>query len=231
MRLKIKGKVGQQEILEFISSMLNSVEAAGVEEYQGVNFYFNCCKDGKSVHIVQDDGVPLNSISVSPAGVHRKTEIQDGKKLHSFVTGAGSDINLSGEFVFQEPLATMTDEELNALRANEQKAFDERMKTLREESERRDRARMEERQRKAEIESKCCAFIVEQYKIDAKDLHNIVLSRNWLVTRKGIEKYTNQDIGDVAYRIAMRPGKEDKTKRVFLFDASGNFVLHTDIPK
>jgi hypothetical protein len=168
---------------------------------------------------------------VGANGGHRKTEFQDGKKMHSFITGINSDINLSRKFVFQESLSTMTDQELKILENKEQQEFEDRKKTLRDESERRDAEQMKERQRNADIASKCCSFIVEKYKIDPKDLSNIVLSRNWLVTRKGIEKYTNQDIGDLAYRIAMRPQGENETKRIFLFNASGDFKLYVDVQK
>ena len=46
MRYKFKGSVGKQELLEKLAEVLNSLEDAGVNEFQGVNLYFNPCISG-----------------------------------------------------------------------------------------------------------------------------------------------------------------------------------------
>ena len=49
MKYTIKGSIGKQELLEGFAQILNSLEDAGVNEFRGVNIYFNTCVSGVTV--------------------------------------------------------------------------------------------------------------------------------------------------------------------------------------
>lgn len=220
MKLNIKGKVGQQEILEFLSKNLNRLEDLGVEEYQGVNLYFHCYRDGEKVFLRDEEGL-IDSITTSSAKKHRTHQMVDGKKALSFTTGVSSDIDLSKRSPISDDMGLMTETQIQELRRKEQERYEQRMKELDQEHERIMKERQRVRDERLAAEKKATDHLMGLYGVDEKELRNFTVSKNWLTSSKGIAKYTTKDLGEKAFRIKMRSTEIGGPKTIYLFDTNG----------
>lgn len=224
MKLSIKGRVGQQEILELISKTLNMLEHLGVEEYQGVNFYFNPYKDGENL-VLQTDTGPIESIRIGSDKKHLQMSEVDGVKMQSFKTGVDPDVDFSSRLTIQcGELTVISTKELKRLEAEADRLYRqreaERVEAHRKILEEKQRVRDEQKA----VEKRCFDHLKELYGLSYKQLSDLLVSRNWLVSRKGIAKYTDKDLGDNVHRIKVRSTTAGAPSTVYLFSPGGELL-------
>ncbi|MFA0080141.1 hypothetical protein AB4427_18730 [Vibrio artabrorum] len=217
MRYKFDGSVGKQEILEKFSEVLNSLEDAGVNEFQGVNLYFNPCISGQKVR-PHFDGVESNFVSKSTQK-HVDIEIssENGKKIISHKTGVkGCDMNLDGRIPYQPQITLPTKQELEASK--------ERLRKLAKEASEKQQAEYAEKfklKQEAERDEKnrsqaCVVALREQLGLSVEEFKYAKSSVGWIKTEKNIHKYCEDLNESTVFRISIRI-KDSKEKKVYLF--------------
>lgn len=220
MKLKIRGSVGKQEIIESISRLINSLEDAGVNEFYGLNLYFNARSSGQKV-------VPLfngeqGDIVIEPKGLH-VNQNEDGQI--NYVTGlGGAEINLSSRLSDKLKVSIQTEAAIKAEEASRIREEKERIKRTQEELMRQRKAKHMAEVRDQQIASLCEAFMMKESGLSAEGYAHIKSSTGWIKSRRAIERYTAEDVGDRVFRISLKV-PESNQKDVFLFNEDAQLVF------
>ncbi|EGR4260834.1 hypothetical protein DDM98_10065 [Vibrio cholerae] len=216
MRFKFKGSVGKQELLEKFAEVLNSLEDAGVNEFQGVNLYFNPCISGVKV-IPHLNGIQCDLASDSTQQHMETTTDDKGKKTISYITGVkGSDMNLDGRIPYKPVITLPTAQELKEREQAQRKLEREAMeKSFAEAAEKR-KLKQEAELAEKKLAQGCIAVLREKLGLSEDEFKHERSSDGWIKTEKGIAKYDDKICESKVYRISMKI-KDSKSKKVYLF--------------
>lgn len=226
MRLKIKGNVGKQEMLESFAQLINSLEDAGVNEFKGVNLYFTPYVSGERVQPLFN-GIEAG-LQCDSEKKHRTTEKdEDGKSVVHYQTGVrGSDINLDGRIPYNPKIKLITEKMLEEEKLKEwernREERESRMAAIYKKEEERQAIAKEEKE-KGVI---CLAFIREKLGMSEEEFRNSMGSSNWIRTQRGIEKYTSDKVVNKAFRISMKIEGSNE-KKVYLFSENAELLFES----
>ena len=226
MKIKIKESVGKQEILEFISKALNTLEEAGVDEFKGVNFYFNPYASGEKV-VPQINGEAFNFQFISSKKHIEYTTEKDGSKKATYKKSTASDINLNGILQLNQPVELPTQELLDLEEAERITLAKERHKKLEAEHNERLRKQREIERQDKQIGQECSEKLCEILGLSAEEFKSEKSSVGWVKTEKGIQKYCGDLTDNRVFRISMKI-KGRKEKMVYLFSENAR-VLYEGI--
>lgn len=224
MKLNIKGNVGKQEILEALASTLNSLEEIGVEEFKGVNIYFNAYLDGKKVipfiGTTELDGFEHKSIQK-----HISFETNaSGEKIAKFDKGVkGKSMELNNIIEHYTRINLITEKSIKDAETKENEARLAEQARLKNEHEEWLRQRREQEKIDSKNANECILAIRRLLDLSDEEFRKARSSSSWLKTRKGIEKYTLDDIGEKVYRISMK-AEEGQLKKMYLLSEDAKLM-------
>jgi hypothetical protein len=213
MKLTIKGSIGKQELIQQLINTLNTLEDAGVEEYMGVNIYFNPVVAGKkSVATIDGNSFDYKYTSKKEHKATSKDKAIQGRKPFSLNTESHlfppHDIKFIAEDVIKQ---NALDEE--ALRNQNYLKWKEEMKQANYE---RDLAAKETKNKA----KKCIAELQKKLNITRNEYKEQLNGTGWLKTKKGVEKYTQENIEIPVFRITMN-------KKVFLYSEDARLMFES----
>lgn len=222
MKINIKENVGKQEIIEFISEALNTLEKAGVDEFKGVNFYFNPYVSGEKV-VPQINGKAFN-FQFTSSKKHIEYSIgEDGSKKMSYKKAVASDINLNSTLQLNQPVELPSKKSLDLQEAEQIALAKERHKKLEAEHNEKLRKQREIKMQDERIRQKCIEKLCEILGLSAEEFKLQKSSFGWIKTEKGIQKYSSDLTESRVFRISMKI-KDCKEKKVHLFSENARIL-------
>lgn len=212
MRYKFKGPVGKQELLEEFAEVLNSLEDAGVNEFKGVNLYFNTYVSGVKVTPLLDE-IQCDLVTNSKQRHIERTTDSEGKKIILYITGVkGCDMNLDGRIPYKPVITLPTAQELKEREEVQRKLEREAMERTAEKRKLKQEAELAEKK----LAQGCIAVLREKLGLSEVEFKQERSSAGWILTEKGIAKYDNEICEGKVFRISMKI-KGSKSKKVYLF--------------
>ncbi|AUW07352.1 hypothetical protein [Vibrio campbellii] len=224
MRLTINGAVGKQELLESFSRLLNSLEDAGVNEFKGVNLYFNTYISGKKV-FPYFDGKEANILHNSQKE-HITTDVDDsGKKTIKYQSGVkGCDIDLDSRLTFDSNITLPTAEMIAEERREELEREQAERELEQAEYEEKRRQKREAEEAEQAIERACVAVLKDKLCLSEQEFKLERSSMGWVKSRKGIDKYSVNIKEERVFRISMKI-KGSSEKKAYLFSEKAELVF------
>lgn len=214
MRLTIEGSVGKQEILESLAQLLNALENAGADDFNGVSIQFSTCVEGQKV-LPLVNGKEM-SVSLKSSGKHIKqfgngTYAMDGvsftKNVPSSDMDMDSNMDLGGELTLKSMVDLYTE---NKERLIKNKADHKKI------------AQCDEKIMATDFESRLRNLLGLTFD-EFLQKHS---SSGWIRTSKGIKKYIPDSHYLKVYRISMKI-EGSHNKMVYLYTTKGELVYQS----
>jgi len=221
MKLKFEGKVGKQEIVEAIFNTLTQLEKKGVNEFGGVNFYANLYMDGEKGQIFFN-GTEIDMCYVSKRK-HITSSTVDGETVVKYNSPNHSEYEFNENANLRDDIVFKAESEIK--REEREWQIQRELRLEQEAKIAREKAaiRAEEDRKIKAYEDLCCENMKNKLNLTNDEFRIFLSSKGILKTEKGIQKYTDKDVGPFAYRITMK--KSDKTESIiYIFDSKGNIA-------
>lgn len=226
MKIKIDGRIGKKEMLQAFAQVLNSLEAIGVNDFKGVNLYFNPYVSGVKV-VPQLDGKEFDIIHKSKE-IHILKDIDENKKTTiDFVKDQHIKLDFEERLSFEDRITLPTAKELHEIEAVKRELYMEKQRLAALEHQKKLNEMRKVEQQEKDIAAKCLENLRLLLNMSDDEFKIKRSSYNWITTKKGIEKYTSVDIGEKAFRVSMKTNDKDK-KNVYLFNEKCEIVFESD---
>lgn len=211
MKINIKGRLSKEEILEQLSSVLNSLEDAGVSDFMGFDLSIDTYSGQKKVTPLingQKLNVELNDhrnhTCIIPPSPINKVNPSEGIDLGKRALFQGViELSSNGRVLKKVPKVQRRPIKGVQLSTSD---FALNLEGVR-------RAKVNER-----LQSKrCLDKLASILGMTHHDLRTRLVSTGWVTTQRGIQNYTSDNIGNKAYRITLNvDGCKDR--KVYLFN-------------
>ena len=223
MQIRINGRIGKQEILEQLASVLNYLEDAGVSDFMGFDLNIDTYSqgekviplvNGKRLNVVLNDH--KNHICIVPPNLMQKKEIDGGHVSLNKKALLQGVVNLhtEGEIVKKE-LDKNREEVEQRCRTTEE--FANKLLAVR-------KAKVNERLQS----TRCIEQLRDQLNLSHEEFKGQVSNTGWITTKKGIQSYTDEDIGNKVFRISMKVAGSDE-KKIYLFNEEAQLKFESEI--
>lgn len=222
MKLTIHGKVGKQEILESIANALNTLEEAGVQEYSGLNLYFNAYSSGLKV-VPKVKGKEFD-IYLRSTGTHVKhSKDDDGSVNLIYKKVKTEEINLSGAIPLNSKIEIPTQRSINDELKRQALAREENQRMLQQERNAKLRSESEIKKQDKRIANSCCKKLQDKLNLSVDDFLNQRSSMGWIIQERSIKKYSEEIEEKKVFRVSMKTQEKD-AKHIFLFSAQEHLI-------
>lgn len=202
MRLRFAEKVDKQTILDNIAEMLNEFSDAGIEEFYGVNLYLNPVhKSTRTSVIINNDKQNGDTVTINGKSLDSKSP--------SVTELSPKNINKRSNTVKLTIPNVEREKKAQQILDTKRQLFAERLET-------RNNERIKE--------NECRQLLLTILGCSIQEFNKNTNNRSWLRTRKGIGKYTNKDIGEKVYRIAVKKICGSNDVYLFPWDDINNYI-------
>lgn len=238
LKITFKGKFSAQKILEELTTVLIPLqEEFEIEEFSGVNFYFNIYKDEVPQRLVlkEKSSKSLSTVTIESKSSHKTiTKQEDGSKLYKFEKDFDFEKfknNVENKiqqdsFLKKEKFSLMTKEELD----REIEKENEKIRALKEEQKKRNEEEQKIIRKQQEIKEKIINDFRDKIKIDfnikEEDFNKKVSSLAKIVSETVIKKY----LGDVEgldkeyFRVTMKNEETGRAGDIYIYDMDHKMI-------